>query len=195
MTPMVMPVEPLVSTADASVDMLILTADAPVEMGDMGGGGDGEGGGGGGTSATMGGVATASTVIETPVTLASMAVALLALLVALANIDCTEAAIAVVVWMLTSAMTLPGEIVISTADGSTPAQTAIALLISACTLGVNEETSPASSRAKLTTLIAGGEGGGEGGGGRSGGEGGGEVAGSAGGEESEATTKSCTELT
>jgi hypothetical protein len=72
----------------------------------------------------------------------------------------------------------------------------MALCIWSCTLGVNEETSPSSSRAKLTTLIAGGEGGGgEGGGGRRGGEGGGEAGGSAGGEESEAPTKSCTELT
>jgi hypothetical protein len=61
---------------------------------------------------------------------------------------------------------------------------------------VNEETSPPSSRAKPTTLIAGGEeSDGEGGEGRSGGEGGGEADGSAGGEESEAATKSCTELT
>ena len=137
----------------------------------MGGGGDGEGGGGGGTSATVGGVTTASTAIETPVTLASMAVALLGLLVALAIVDCTEAAVAVVVWMRTSAMTLPGEIVNSTADGSTPARAANALCIWVCTLGVNEETSPPSSRVNPTILIAGDEGGGEGGG--EGGEGGG----------------------
>jgi hypothetical protein len=43
----------------------------------------------------MGGVTTASTAIETPVTLASMAVALLGLLVALAIADCTEVAIVV----------------------------------------------------------------------------------------------------
>ena len=182
MTPMMVPIEPLVS--------LVSTVDGPVV-----GGGHGEGGGGGGTPVTVGCVTTASTAIGKPVTLASMAVALLGLLVALFIVDRTEAAVDVVVWMLTSAMTLPGEIVNSTTDGSTPARTAIALRISACTLGVNEETSPASSRAKLTTLIAGGAGGGEGGGGRSGGEGGGEVAGSAGGEESEAATKSCTELT
>ena len=60
------------------------------------GGGNGEGEeGGGGTSATVGGATTASTAIETPVTLASMAVALLGLLVALAIADCTEVAIAV----------------------------------------------------------------------------------------------------
>jgi hypothetical protein len=56
------------------------------------GGGEGEGeegGGGGATFATMGGVTTASTAIETPVTLASMEVALLGLLVALATADCT----------------------------------------------------------------------------------------------------------
>ena len=71
--------------------------------------------------------------------------------------------------MLTPTTTLPGVMVNSTADGSTPAGAAIALLISACTLGVNEETSPASSRAKPTTLIAGDEGEGEGGGGDGGG--------------------------
>ena len=84
-----------------------------------GGGGNGEGGGGGGTSATVGGVTIASTAIGMPVTLASMAVALLGLLVAMAIVDCTEAAAAVVVWMLTPTMTLPDEIVNSTADGPT----------------------------------------------------------------------------
>ena len=73
-TPMMMPIEPLVSTADA--------ATASVELG-----GDSEGGGGGELSATRGGVTTASTVIETPVTFASMRVALLGLLVALAIVD------------------------------------------------------------------------------------------------------------
>ena len=77
-TPTMMPMEPLVST-------------------DMGAGGDGEAGGGGGTSATAGGVTTASTEIEMPVTLASMVVALLGLLVAMAIVDCTEAAVTVVV--------------------------------------------------------------------------------------------------
>ena len=72
--PMMMPIEPLVSTADA--------ASASVELG-----GDGEGGGGGEMFATTGGVTTASTVIETPVTFASMSVALLGLLVALAIVD------------------------------------------------------------------------------------------------------------
>eukprot|EP00900_Chrysochromulina_parva_P025972 jgi/Chrpa1/8008/Chrysochromulina_OHIO_Genome00017288-RA len=111
-------VDPLVSTDDASVP------------GEMGGGGDGCGGGGGATSATKGGVTTASTAIEMPVMLASMAVALLGLLVALAIIDCTEVAVTVVVWMLTSMMTLPGDTATSTADGSTPALAAIALFIS-----------------------------------------------------------------
>ena len=143
-TPTMMPMEPLVST-------------------DMGAGGDGEGAGGGGTSATVGGVTTASTAIEMPVTLASMAVALLGLLVALAIIDCTEAAVTVVVWMLTPTMTLPGDMVNSTTDGSTRALAAIALCIWACTLGVNEETSPSSSRVNPTTIIAGGDGGGGGG--------------------------------
>jgi hypothetical protein len=141
------------------------------------GGGDGEGGeggGGGGTSAMVGGV-TASTAIETPVMFASMAVALLGLLVALAIADCTEVAVAVVVWMLTTTMTLPGEMVNSTADGPTPARAAIALCIWACTLRVNEETSPSSLRVNPTTLIAGGDGGSEGrgeGGGGGEGEGG-----------------------
>ena len=101
--PMMMPIEPLVSTADA--------ATASVELG-----GDGEGGGGGEMSATTGGVTTASTVIETPVTFASMRVALLGLLVALAIVDCTKAAVPTYVWMRTSMMTLPGDIVNSTAD-------------------------------------------------------------------------------
>ena len=56
---------------------------------------EGGGGGGGATFAMVGGVTTASTAIETPVTLESMAVALLGLLVALAIADCTEVAIAV----------------------------------------------------------------------------------------------------
>jgi len=146
--------EPLVSAA---------TANEPINSG----------GGGGATFAIVGGVTTVSTAIETPVTLASMAVALLGLLVALAIVDCTEAAVAVGVWMLTSAMTLPGDMVNSTADGSTLALAAIALFISARTLGMNEETSPASSRVNLTTLIAGGGdgGGGDGGGGEGKGDG------------------------
>ena len=45
----------------------------------------------------VGGVTTASTRIEMPVTLASMRVAVLGLLVALVIVDCTEAAIAGVV--------------------------------------------------------------------------------------------------
>ena len=151
-----------------------------------GGGGNGEGGGGGGTSATVGGVTIASTAIGMPVTLASMAVALLGLLVALAIVDCTEAAPAVGIWMRTSTMTLPGEKVNSTADGSTLALAAIALFISVRTLGSNEETSPASSRVNLTRLIAGREGGGgEGGGGEGeggGGEGGGGGVGEGGGD-------------
>ena len=148
----------------------------------MGGGGDGEGGGGGGTSATVGGVTTSSTTIGTPVTLASIAVALLGLFVALAIVDCTEAAIAAYVWIFTSAMTLPGDMVNSTADGSTPARTATALCIWVCTLGVNEETSPSSSRVNPIILIAGGKGGGEGGGEGGGGEGEGGCDGGNGGE-------------
>ena len=77
------------------------------------------GGGGGTLFATMGAVTTASATMETPVTLASIAVALLGLLVALAIVDCTEVAIAVGVRMRTSTMTLPGNIANSTADGST----------------------------------------------------------------------------
>jgi len=124
------------------VEPLVSTADSPADRGDMGEGGNGDGGGGGGASVTVGGVTTASTSIETPVTLASMAVALLGLLVALAIVDCTKAAVAVVVWMLTSTMTLPGDTATSTADGSTPARAAIEPCIWVRTLGVNEETSP-----------------------------------------------------
>jgi hypothetical protein len=72
-----------------------------------------------------------------------MAVALLGLLVALAIADCTKAAVAVGVRMRTPTMTLPGDMVNSTIDGSTPARAAVALFIWDCTLGVNEETSPA----------------------------------------------------
>ena len=162
MTPMIVPIEPLVSTAMAAVN---------------------SGGGGGAALAIVGGVTTASTAIETPVTFTSMAVALLGLLVAMAIVDCTEAAVAVGGRMRTPTMTLPGDMVSSTADGSTPARAAVALLIWDCTLGVNEETSPASSRVNPTTLIvSGGDGGGgegEGGGGE-GGCGGGEGAGGGG---------------
>jgi hypothetical protein len=157
MTPMMIPIDPLVSTAAAPVN---------------------SGGGGDATLAIVGGVTTASTAIETPVTFVSMAVALLGLLVAVAIVDCTKATVAVGVRMLTPTMTLPGDMVSSTADGSTPARAAIALLISDCTLGLNVETSPASSRVNRTTLIAGGEGKGEGGGGK--GEGGGGDGGSGG---------------
>ena len=103
------------------VEPLVSTADSPADRGDMGGGGNGDGGGGGGASVTVGGITTASTTIETPVTFVSMAVALLGPLVALAIADCTEAAVAVGVWMLTSTMTLPGDMANSTADGPTPA--------------------------------------------------------------------------
>ena len=122
----------------------------------------------------VGGVTTASTRIETPVTLASIAVALLGLLVALAIADCTEDAIAGVVWMLTPTTTLADKTANSTADGSTLARVAIAFFISVRTFGVNEEMSPSSKSDSATTLIAGGEGGGgegEGGGGDGGGEG------------------------
>jgi len=112
------------------------------------------GGGGGATLATVGGVRTASTLIEKPVTFANMAVALLGLLIALAIVDCTEAAVAVGVRMRTLTMTLPADMVNSTAEGSTPARAATALLIWDCTLEVNEETSPSSRRVNTTTLIA-----------------------------------------
>ena len=143
MTPMTTPMEPLVSTAKAPVN---------------------SSGGGGATLAIVGGIKTVSTAIETLVTLANMAVALLVLLVAVAIVDRTEAAVAVGVRMRTPTMTLPGDMVSSTADGSTPAWAAVALFIWDCTLRVNEETSPASRRVNPTTLIAGGEGDGEGGG-------------------------------
>ena len=127
----------------------------------------------------VGGVTTASTRIETPVTLASMRVALLGLLVALAIVDCTEAAVAGVVWMLTPTTTLADRMVTSTADGSTLAWFANAFFISVFTFGVNEEMSPSSKRDNATMLIAGveggggeGEGSGEGGGGEGKGGGG-----------------------
>ena len=173
MAPMMMiPIEPLVSAVNAPL------VDAPVSMSD--------GAGGGGMVAMVGGVTTASTTIETPVTLASMAVALFALLVALAIVDCTEAAVTVVVWMLTPTTTLADIMVNSTADGLTLAWVAIAFFISVRTFGVNEEMSPSSKRDSATTLIAGGEGGGgegEGGGGESGGGEGGEGEGGDGGSE------------
>ena len=136
---------------------------------------DWAGGGGGAKAVTVGGVSTVSTLIETPVTFASMAVALLGLLVAVAIVECTEAAVARGVRMLTPTMTLPAVTVNSTADGPTPARAAIALFIWSSTLEVNEETSPARRRLNPTTLIVGGGdgGGGEGEGGRGEGDGGG----------------------
>ena len=68
----------------------------------------------------------AKTAISMPVTFMSISVALLALLVASAIFECTEVAVAVAVWMLTSTMTLPDVTVTSTADGWTPARAAIA---------------------------------------------------------------------
>ena len=169
LTPMMIPMEPLVSTAKAPVN----------SGGGGGGGGSGGGGGGGGaTLAIVGCVTTVSTAIETLVTLANMVFALIGLLVAVAIVDCTEAAVAVGVRMRTPTITLPGDMVSSTADGWTPAWAAVAFFIWDCTLGVNEETSPASRRVNPTTLIAGGEGKGEGGGGE--GEGGGGEGGSGG---------------
>ena len=131
MIPMMVPMEKLVSTANS-------------------------GGGGGATLEIVGCVRTSDTLIGEPltVTLANMAVALLVLLIALAIVDCTEAAVAVGVRMRTLTMTLPGDMINSTADGSTPARAAIALLIWDCTLGVNEEMSPSSRRVNPTTLIA-----------------------------------------
>ena len=103
MAPMMIPIEPLVSSTAS-------------------------GGGGGATLAIVGGV-TENTEIDTPVTLANMAVALLGVLIAVAIADCTKAAVAVGVRMRTPTMTLPGDMVNSTADGSTPARAAVALLI------------------------------------------------------------------
>ena len=142
---------------------------------------------------TVGGVTTASTVIETPVTLASMAVALLGLLVALAIADCTEVAIAIGVWMRTPTMTLPDVTVTITADGSTPARAAIAPCIWVRTLDVNEETSPAISRVNPMRLIAGGKSGddGSGDGGGDDGEGGGGEGGGEGGSGDPFVTNSC----
>ena len=68
----------------------------------------------------------AITVHGTLETLASMAVALLGLLVALAIVACNEAAVGVGVWMQTLTMTLPEVTATSTADGWTPASAAIA---------------------------------------------------------------------
>ena len=102
------------------------------------GGGKGGGSGDGWTFATVGGVTTASTVMETPVTLASIPVALLGLLVALAIADCTEVAMTVGVRTRTPTMTLPDVTVTITADGSTPPRAAIALFISVRTLGEKE---------------------------------------------------------
>ncbi|KOO29355.1 hypothetical protein Ctob_002001 [Chrysochromulina tobinii] len=79
------------------IELLVSTAKAPVNSAD----------GGGATFAIAGGVTTTSTAIDTPVTLENMAVALLGLLVALAIADCTKAAVAVGVRMRTPTMTLP----------------------------------------------------------------------------------------
>ena len=95
------------------------------------------------------------TVISTPVTLLSISVALLVLHVALTILDCTESAVAVGAWMVTSTKTLPDVTATSTADGWTPASAAIARRISSCTNGVNENMSPASLRVNAMTLIAG----------------------------------------
>jgi hypothetical protein len=66
---------------------------------------------------TVGGVTTASTVTETPLTLANMAVALFGVLVARTIADCTKAAVSVGVRMLTSTMTLPDVTATVTDDG------------------------------------------------------------------------------
>ena len=168
MTPMMIPIELSVSTASA--------------------------GGGGATLTIVGYVTTACTAIDTPVTLKNMAVALLGVLIAVAIDDCTKAAVAVGVRMRTPTMTLPGDMVNSTADGSTPARAAVTILIWDCTLGVNEETSPASRRVNPTTLISvaavtgdGGGGDGDGGGGNGGGGGGGGGDGGDGGDGYEHT--------
>ena len=114
-----------------------------------GAGAGGDDGGDDTTTETVGDVTTVSTLTEIPVTLASMVVALLELLVALAIADCTEADVVRGVRMLTPTMTLPALTVNSTADGPTPARAAIALFIWSSTLEVNEETSPASRSSYL----------------------------------------------
>ena len=68
----------------------------------------------------------AKTAISMTVTFMSIAVALLALLVASAIFDSTEVAVAVGVRILASTMTLPDVTVTSTADGWMPAWAAIA---------------------------------------------------------------------
>ena len=160
---------------------IAMMSETLLEGGSTTGGGAGVGGA---TTVTVGDVTTVSTLTEIPVTLSSMAVALLELLVALAIADCTEADVARGVRMLTPTMTLPALTVNSTADGPTPARAAIALFIWSSTLEVNEETSPASRRLNPTTLIVGGGdgGGGEGEGGGGEGDGGGGEGDGGGGE-------------
>ena len=66
---------------------------------------------------TVGGVTTASTVTETPLTLANMEVVLFGVLVALTTADCTEVAVVVGVRILTLTMTLPDVTSTVTDDG------------------------------------------------------------------------------
>ena len=110
------------------------------------------------TATIAGGVVMAVTVMATPVTLASIVVALLGALVAVAIVDCTVEAVAVGTRILTSRTTLPAATLTSTFETSTPAVVAIALLTSASTLVVKSETSPWSSRVNSTLLIDGGGG-------------------------------------
>ncbi len=66
---------------------------------------------------TVGGMTTASTVTETPLTLANMEVVLFGVLVALTIADCTKVAVSVGERILTSTMTLPDVTSTVTDDG------------------------------------------------------------------------------
>ena len=81
------------------------------------GGGKAETVGDGVEAETVGGVTTASTVTETPLTLANMEVVLFWVLVALTIADCTKVAVVVGVRILTSTMTLPDVTSTVTDDG------------------------------------------------------------------------------
>jgi len=81
------------------------------------GGGEAETVGDGVEAETVGGVTIASTVTETPLTLANMEVVLFGVLVALTTADCTEVAFVVGVRILTLTMTLPDVTSTVTDDG------------------------------------------------------------------------------
>jgi hypothetical protein len=88
-----------------------------VAAGRPNGGGEAKTVGDGVEAETVGGVTTASTVTETPLTLANMEVVLFGVLVALTTADCTEVAVVVGVRILTLTMTLPDVTSTVTDDG------------------------------------------------------------------------------